>query len=178
MAGHDSNRVIVFDTSLRDGEQAPGFSMDPRGKRRLAHALADLGVDVIEAGFPSASPDDFAAVAGIAREVRGASIAGLARATRGDIEACARAVESAQRPRIHTFISTSPLHRLHKPNMDKGQVLDAAVAAVSLARQYVDDVEFSAEDAIRTEPEFLAEVFAAAIDADCATSACPPNTTQ
>lgn len=166
---YDSNRVIVFDTSLRDGEQAPGFSMDPRGKRRLAHALAELGVDVIEAGFPSASPDDFAAVAGIAREVRGATIAGLARATRGDIEACARAVEKAQRPRIHTFISTSPLHRLHKLNMDRAQVLDAAVAAVELARSHVDDVEFSAEDAIRTEPEVLIEVFSAVIAAGART---------
>ncbi|MFO1495822.1 MAG: 2-isopropylmalate synthase [Lysobacterales bacterium] len=169
MTSHDSNRVIVFDTSLRDGEQAPGFSMDPRGKRRLAHALAELGVDVIEAGFPSASPDDFAAVAGIAREVRGASIAGLARATRGDIEACARAVEHAERPRIHTFISTSPLHRLHKLNMDKAQVLDAAVAAVELARRYTDDVEFSAEDAIRTEPEYLVEIFSAVIAAGART---------
>ena len=169
MAVQDSNRVIVFDTSLRDGEQAPGFSMDPRGKRRLAHALAELGVDVIEAGFPSASPDDFAAVASIAREVRGASIAGLARATRGDVEACARAIEKAERPRIHTFISTSPLHRLHKLNMDRSQVLDAAVAAVSLARQYVDDVEFSAEDAIRTEPEYLVEIFSAAIAAGATT---------
>ena len=142
MAVHDQNRVIIFDTSLRDGEQAPGFSMDPRGKRRLAHALAELGVDVIEAGFPSASPDDFSAVAGIAREVRGATIAGLARATRGDIEAVARAVERAERPRIHTFISTSPLHRLHKLNMDKAQVLVAAVAAVELARSHVADVEF------------------------------------
>ncbi len=163
------NRVYVFDTSLRDGEQAPGFSMDPRGKRRLAHQLAELGVDVIEAGFPSASPDDFQAVFGIATEVRGASIAGLARATKGDIEACARAVEKAERPRIHTFISTSPLHRLHKLNMDKGQVLAAAVAAVELARRYVDDVEFSAEDAIRTEPEYLVEIFSAAIAAGART---------
>lgn len=165
----DPQRVIIFDTSLRDGEQAPGFSMDPRGKRRLAHALAELGVDVIEAGFPSASPDDFAAVAGIAREVQGPSIAGLARATRGDIEACARAVEHAARPRIHTFISTSPLHRLHKLNMDKAQVVAAAVAAVELARRHVDDVEFSAEDAIRTEPEFLVEIFSAVIEAGART---------
>jgi len=165
----DSNRVIVFDTSLRDGEQAPGFSMDPRGKRRMAHALAELGVDVIEAGFPSASPDDFNAVAGIAREVRNASIAGLARATRGDVEACGRALEKAERPRIHTFISTSPLHRLHKLNMDKSQVIDAAVAAVTLARSFVDDVEFSAEDAIRTEPEFLIEIFSAVITAGART---------
>jgi 2-isopropylmalate synthase len=165
----NANRVIVFDTTLRDGEQAPGFSMDPRGKRRLAHALAELGVDVIEAGFPSASPDDFAAVAGIAREVKGATIAGLARATRGDIEACARAVEHAQRGRIHTFISTSPLHRQHKLGMDKGQVLESAIAAVELARRYVDDVEFSAEDAIRTEPEFLIEVFSAVIAAGART---------
>ena len=138
-------------------------------KIAFAHALAELGVDVIEAGFPNSSPADFAAVQAIAREVRGASIATLARCHPGDIEACARALDGAAAPRIHTFISTSPLHRQHKLNMSRAQVIEHAIMGVSLARKHVDDVEFSAEDAFRTEREFLVEVFDAAIAAGATT---------
>ena len=133
-------------------------------KLRFAHALAELGVDVIEAGFPGQFRTPTATpCAPIAREVRGASIATLARCHAGDIEACARALEGAQQPRIHVFISTSPLHREHKLGLSREQVLERAVMGVELARRYVDDVEFSAEDALRTEPDFLAQVCSAAL---------------
>ncbi len=164
-----AERVRIFDTTLRDGEQSPGFTMSSAQKVLFAHTLADLGVDVIEAGFPHSSPADFQAVQTIAREVRGASIAGLARCHPADIEACARSLKSAAEPRIHTFISTSPLHREHKLGMTKEQVIEHAIMAVTLARSHVDDVEFSAEDALRTEPEFLVEVFNAAIEAGART---------
>ena len=143
--------VRIFDTTLRDGEQSPGFAMNAAQKVLFAHALADLGVDVIEAGFPNSSPMDFSAVQAIAREVRGASIAALARCHAADIEACASSLQHAAAPRIHTFISTSPLHRQHKLNMSRDQVIEHAIMGVTLARKYVDDVEFSAEDALRTE---------------------------
>ncbi|GAB2624155.1 2-isopropylmalate synthase [Novilysobacter erysipheiresistens] len=162
-------RVRIFDTSLRDGEQSPGCSMNATQKLRFAHALAELGVDMIEAGFPASSAADLDATRVIAREVRGAGIAALARCHPGDIEACARALEGAAAPRIHVFISTSPLHREHKLGLDKAQVLERAVAGVELARSHADDVEFSAEDALRTEPEFLIEVFDAAIAAGART---------
>ena len=158
-----SGRVRIFDTSLRDGEQAPGFSMSRAQKLRFAHALAELGVDVIEAGFPQASPDDFEGVRAVAREVRGATVCGLARCQSGDIEAAARALEPASAPRIHVFLSTSPLHREHKLGMSKAQVIDTAAGGVRRARALCADVEFSAEDAMRTEAEFLAEVFAAVL---------------
>ena len=164
-----SDRVRIFDTTLRDGEQSPGFTMSGPQKIAFAHALAGLGVDVIEAGFPNSSPADFGAVQAIAREVRGASIAGLARCHAGDVEACARALHDAAAPRIHVFISTSPLHREHKLSMSKQQVVERAIMAVELARRHVDDVEFSAEDAFRTEREFLVEVFEAAIAAGART---------
>ncbi|UXI68768.1 2-isopropylmalate synthase [Tahibacter amnicola] len=162
-------RVRVFDTTLRDGEQAPGFSMTRAQKLRMANALADLGVDTIEAGFPQASDDDFAAVQAIAREVRSAGVCGLARCQRGDIETAARALEPAARGRIHVFIATSPLHREFKLGMSKDQVIDAAVAGVRRANELCGEVEFSAEDAMRTEPEYLAEVFAAVIEAGATT---------
>ena len=158
-------RVRVFDTTLRDGEQAPGFSMTRAQKLRLAHALAELGVDVIEAGFPQASDGDFDAVRAIAIEVRGPVICGLARAQNGDIEAVARATEKAQRARVHIFLATSPIHRRHKLNMSREQVLEAGARAVRRARELCDEVEFSAEDAIRTEPEYLITVLSAMIDA-------------
>ena len=168
---HASNndRILIFDTTLRDGEQSPGFTMSAPQKIAFAHALADLGVDVIEAGFPNSSPADFGAVQTIAREVRGASIAALARCHPGDIEACARALDGAASPRIHAFISTSPLHREHKLNMSRDQVIEHAVMGVELARKHVDDVEFSAEDAFRTEREFLVDVFNAAVAAGART---------
>ena len=147
-------RVLIFDTTLRDGEQAPGFSMSRAQKLRVAHALADLGVDIIEAGFPIASAGDFESVRAIAGEVRGATICGLARAQAKDIETAARALEPAARPRIHVFLATSPIHREHKLNMSKAQVIDTAIAAIRRARELCEDVEFSAEDAIRTEPDY------------------------
>jgi 2-isopropylmalate synthase len=149
-----AERLRIFDTTLRDGEQAPGFSMDRRAKLRMAHALEALGVDILEAGFPSASPDDFASVAEIARVLRSLTVCGLARCHDNDIDACGRALESAQHSRIHLFLSTSPLHREHKLNMSKQQVIDTACAAIERAKQQCHEVEFSAEDAMRTEPEY------------------------
>jgi 2-isopropylmalate synthase len=166
-------RVRIFDTTLRDGEQAPGFSMDRRAKLRMAHQLEALGVDVLEAGFPQASPDDFAAVAEIARSLKSTTVCALARCQHGDIDSAGRALEAAQHSRIHVFLSTSPLHREHKLGMSKAQVLDTAVAAVERARGLCDEVEFSAEDALRTEPEFLAEVFSAALAAGAGTLNAP-----
>ncbi len=163
------DRVRIFDTTLRDGEQSPGFTMSAAQKVLFARALAELGVDVIEAGFPNSSPADFQAVQTIAREVRGASIAALARCHPADIDACARSLADAAAPRIHVFISTSPLHREHKLGMSKAQVVEHTTMAVTLARTHVDDVEFSAEDALRTEPEFLVEVFNAAVAAGART---------
>ena len=168
-ARNESARVAIFDTTLRDGEQSPGCSMTAKQKLRFAHALSELGVDMIEAGFPASSDSDLQGCAEIAREVRGAGIATLARCHTGDIEACARALEGAERPRIHVFISTSPLHREHKLQMSKDQVIERAIMGVTLARRHVEDVEFSAEDALRTEPEFLAEICSAAIAAGART---------
>jgi len=162
-------RVRIFDTSLRDGEQSPGCSMSAPQKLRFAHALAELGVDVIETGFPASSGAEIDATRTIAREVRGSTLAALARSHQGDIEACAQALEGAQHPRIHTFISTSPLHREHKLGLSKDEVIERAAFGVRLARRYVDDVEFSAEDALRTEPEFLVEIFDAAVEAGART---------
>ncbi len=166
-------RVRIFDTTLRDGEQAPGFSMDRRAKLRMAQALEALGVDILEAGFPQASPDDFAAVAEIARTLKNATVCGLARCQPGDIDSAGRALEGAAHSRIHLFLSTSPLHRQHKLNMSKAQVIDTAVAAIERARWLCHEVEFSAEDALRTEPEFLAEVFSAAVAAGATTLNAP-----
>ncbi len=162
-------RVAIFDTSLRDGEQSPGCSMTAAQKLRFAHALAELGVDTIEAGFPASSESDLNGCAAIARDVRGAGVATLARCNSSDIEACARALERAERPRIHVFISTSPLHREHKLAMSRDEVVARAVAGVEQARRYVEDVEFSAEDALRTEPDFLAEICSAALEAGART---------
>ena len=163
------NHVRIFDTTLRDGEQAPGYSMSRAQKRRMAQVLAELGVDIIEAGFAQASHQDFASIQSIAEEVHGPIICSLARCQTGDIETAARALEKAARARIHVFIATSPLHREFKLAMSKQQVIDNAVAGVLHARRYVEDVEFSAEDALRTEPEYLAEVLAAVIDAGAST---------
>ena len=163
------DRVIIFDTTLRDGEQSPGFSMNLEEKLRLAEALADLGADVIEAGFPIASPGDFDSVAAISESIRGPVIAGLARSAPGDITRAAEAVRRAERPRIHTFISTSPLHMKYKLRMAPDAVLAAVTASVTLARNYVADVEWSAEDGSRTEPDFLARCVEAAIAAGATT---------
>ena len=167
--GASLERVRIFDTTLRDGEQAPGFSMSRSQKKRIAQALAELGVDIIEAGFANASDDDFASIKAIADEVRGPTICALARCQTSDIESAGRALASAQRSRIHVFIATSDLHREHKLGMSKQQVIDAAIAAVRRARDLCDEVEFSAEDAMRTDPEYLAEVMAAVLEAGATT---------
>ncbi len=161
--------VRVFDTSLRDGEQAPGFSMTPAEKLRMACQLDALGVDVIEAGFPIASDGDFAAVRTIAEHVRRPTIAALARATVPDVERAAAAVERARRPRLHVFLATSDLHLRDKLRISRQACLDQAAAAVRLARTYVDDVEFSAEDATRSDLEFLVDVVVAAVSAGAST---------
>ena len=161
--------VRVFDTSLRDGEQAPGFSMTPAEKLRMARQLDALGVDVIEAGFPIASDGDFAAVRTIAEHVRRPRIAALARATVPDVERAAAAVERAPRPRLHVFLATSDLHLRDKLRISRQACLEQAAAAVRLARTYVDDVEFSAEDATRSDLEFLGDVAVAAVNAGAAT---------
>jgi 2-isopropylmalate synthase len=161
--------VRIFDTTLRDGEQAPGFSMTPEGKLKMARALAALKVDVIEAGFAAASPGDFESIQQIARIIEGPAIASLARANRNDILASGKAIAEAPRRRIHTFIGTSPIHREYKLRMNREQVLQSIRDAVAYAREFTDDVEFSAEDAIRTERDYLVEVLSAAIEAGATT---------
>jgi 2-isopropylmalate synthase len=160
----DPDRVIIFDTTLRDGEQSPGISLNATEKLEIAQQLARMGVDVIEAGFPIASPGDFQAVRAIAREVHGPVIAGLARAHAADIERAAEAVRDAERPRVHTFISTSDIHIEHQLQSTREDVLGQARAAVAHARSLVDDVEFSPMDATRADVEFTASVVAAAIE--------------
>jgi len=169
MTIRDPNRVIIFDTTLRDGEQSPGCSMSPPEKLRVAKALADLGVDVIEAGFPAASKGDWESVNTIAREVKGPVICGLARCNRDDIDKAYSAIKDAPRHRIHVFLATSAIHREHKLNMAKDQILRTAVEGVSYAKSLTEDIEFSPEDASRTELEFLAEVVEAAIAAGATT---------
>ena len=164
-----SEHVKIFDTTLRDGEQAPGFSMDGGGKLRMARALSDLGVDIIEAGFAVASPGDFEAVQTIAREITGTTICSLARCNPGDIRAAGEAISPAKKSRVHVFIATSPLHREYKLKMSKDQVIEKAVAGITQALQYTDNVEFSAEDAIRTERDYLKTVVEAAIAAGATT---------
>jgi 2-isopropylmalate synthase len=156
--------IAIFDTTLRDGEQSPGCTMQPAEKLRLAHQLAALRVDVIEAGFPVASQDDFASVQLVAREVRGPVIAALCRTLPGDIDRAWAAIQDAARPRLHTFIATSDLHMRYKLQKGRGEVLAMAREAVRRARGYTADVEFSAEDATRSDPEFLAEIVAAALE--------------
>jgi 2-isopropylmalate synthase len=165
----DPARIVIFDTTLRDGEQAPGFTMDVPDKVTMARALDALGVDIIEAGFPIASPADAEAVSQVSREVRRPVIAALARCRTQDIEEAARALAPAARRRIHTFIATSDLHLTRKLRITRETCLEAAVNAVRLARQFTDDVEFSAEDATRSDPEFLCRVIEAVIQEGCGT---------
>ena len=160
----DPNRVLIFDTTLRDGEQSPGISLNAQEKLEIAQQLARLGVDVIEAGFPIASPGDFEGVQGIARTVEGPIIAGLARTHVGDIDAAYNAVRDASRPRIHTFISTSDIHIKYQLQSTREDVKGQARAAVAHAKQYLDDVEFSPMDATRADLDFTAEVCQIAID--------------
>jgi 2-isopropylmalate synthase len=165
----ESTRITIFDTSLRDGEQSPGCSMNVQEKVRLGRQLDRLGVDVIEAGFPIASGGDFAAVQAVAAAVPRPIIAGLARASRHDIERAAQALESAVRARIHVFLATSDIHLQHKLRISRQQCLDQAAQSVRLARTFCDDVEFSPEDATRTDPEFLFQVLEAVIQAGATT---------
>ncbi len=169
MQTRDPNRVLIFDTTLRDGEQSPGCSMTQPEKLRVARALAELGVDIIEAGFPAASRGDWESVQSIARQVQGPVIAGLARCNEGDIEKAWTAIEDAARPRLHVFLATSAIHREHKLKMAKEEIIRTAREGVQLARARCEDVEFSPEDASRTELEFLAEVVEAAIEAGATT---------
>jgi 2-isopropylmalate synthase len=164
-----ANRVYLFDTTLRDGEQSPGCSMTVPEKLRLAAKLVELGVDILEAGFPIASDGDYEAVDAISREFSWVQVAALARANTPDIERAAAALKYAKRPRIHTFIATSDIHLKYKLKKSQQQVLDEAVAAVELARSYTDDVEFSAEDATRTDWDYLEEISRAVVAAGART---------
>ncbi len=168
-ASPNANRVIIFDTTLRDGEQSPGAAMTLGEKLRIALLLEEMGVDVMEAGFPIASKGDFESVNTIAKTIRNTSVCGLARAHLGDIERAAEAIKPAPRKRIHTFISTSPLHMKHKLQMEPDKVYQAVIDSVTLARNLCDDVEWSAEDGSRTEPDFLCRCVEAAIKAGART---------
>src|SRR4051794_37665530 len=160
----DPNRVLIFDTTLRDGEQSPGISLNTAEKLEIAHQLARLGVDIIEAGFPIASPGDFEAVQAIAREVHGPVIAGLARANPADVERAWEAVKDSSRPRIHTFVSTSDIHIEHQLQGTRDDVRGLARASVAQAREFCEDIEFSPMDATRADVEFTAEILQIALD--------------
>jgi 2-isopropylmalate synthase len=168
-ARSDKNRVIIFDTTLRDGEQSPGASMNLDEKLRIAEVLEGMGVDVIEAGFPIASDGDFEAVNEIAKVVKDSTVCGLARATKIDIDRCAEAVKPAKRRRIHTFIATSPLHMKHKLQMEPDAVFAKVTESGGYARRFTDDVDWSAEDASRSDHDFLCRCVEAAIKAGAGT---------
>jgi 2-isopropylmalate synthase len=163
------NKIIFFDTTLRDGEQSPGCTMHHAEKLRMAHKIADLGVDILEAGFPIASHGDFESVKAIAKEVRGPKITALARCKREDIEAAAKAIEPAEKKRIHTFLSTSDLHLAAKLKISREQAIDQIAEMVAFARTFADDIEFSPEDATRTDPDYLVKVCEVAIQAGATT---------
>ena len=168
-ADNDANRVYVFDTTLRDGEQSPGCSMNLEEKIQIASLLEEMGVDIIEAGFPIASNGDFEAVCEVAKRVKNATVAGLARAGRKDIDRAWEAVSRAARPRIHTFLATSPLHMKHKLAMEPAEVHQQVIDSVGRARNLCDDVEWSPEDATRTEHDFLCRCVESAIKAGAST---------
>ena len=170
------DKIQIFDTSLRDGEQVPGCKLNPKEKFKIALELANLGVDTIEAGFPISSPDDFRAVDMISREIKDTTICALSRAVTGDIDAAAEAIKFAERPRIHTGIGTSELHIKYKFNSTQEKIIERAVRAVKYAKSYVEDVEFYAEDAGRTDNVYLAKVIEAVIAAG-ATVVNIPDTT-
>ncbi len=163
------SRIIIFDTTLRDGEQSPGASLGPSEKLQIARQLSILNVNVIEAGFPITSEGDFKSVSNIAKEIKNISVAALARAVKKDIECAAKALKHAKSPRIHVFLATSEIHRKFKLIKAKEEIIKTAVKGVKHARKYVDDVEFSPEDASRTEPDFLAEVVESVIEAGAKT---------
>src|SRR5258708_29081335 len=164
-----TDRILIFDTTLRDGEQGPGFSLNGDEKLALARALDALGVDIMEAGFPIASPGDAEAVRRVATEIRRPTIAALARARRLDVEQALWALEPAAQPRVHIVLATSDLHLEKKLNMTRDQCLDAAAESVRFARAHGDDVEFSAEAALRSDVDVLGRVIAAVLQAGAAT---------
>jgi 2-isopropylmalate synthase len=169
MPSPNQNQIVFFDTTLRDGEQSPGCTMHHEEKLRLAHQIAALGVDVLEAGFAIASEGDLAAIQAVAREVRGPRIASLARCKREDIEAAARAVEDAPSNRIHLVLASSDLHLEYKLRITRDQALDQAAESVRLARSFTEDVEFSTEDGTRSDPEFLLKMITVAVQAGATT---------
>src|SRR6187401_2668615 len=164
-AKSEKDRVVIFDTTLRDGEQCPGATMTHDEKLEVAELLDQMGVDIIEAGFPIASEGDFAAVHEIAKRTKNAVVCGLARAAMKDIDRCGEAIKPAERRRIHTFISTSPVHMKHKLQMEPEKVFEMVISSVTRARSYTDDVEWSSEDGTRTELDFLCRCVEAAIKA-------------
>jgi 2-isopropylmalate synthase len=168
-AQSEQDRVYIFDTTLRDGEQCPGATMTHEEKLEVAELLDDMGVDIIEAGFPVASEGDFAAVQEIARRAKRAVICGLSRAAFNDIDRCAEAIKPARRSRIHTFISTSPVHTKYKLQKEPHEVYEMVIAQVTRARNYTDDVEWSCEDGTRTDRDFLCRCVEAAINAGATT---------
>ena len=164
-----TEKIVVFDTTLRDGEQSPGYSMNTAEKIHLASQLENLRVDVLEAGFPSSSEGDFESVKMIAQKVRTIKVAALARTSKQDIDAAWGAVKEAALPRIHVFIATSDIHLEHKLRLNKDQVISQAIEAVKYAKGFTDDIEFSAEDGSRSDRDFLCRVFEAAISAGATT---------
>src|SRR5215218_3907886 len=168
-APSDKDRVVIFDTTLRDGEQCPGATMTHDEKLEVAALLDDMGVDIIEAGFPIASEGDFAAVHEIAKRTKNAVVCGLSRAAPKDIDRCAEAIRPAARKRIHTFLSTSPVHMKYKLQKEPHQVYEMVIAQVTRARNHTDDVEWSSEDGTRTEHDFLCRCVEAAINAGATT---------
>src|SRR3569623_1321642 len=168
-AKSDKDRVVIFDTTLRDGEQCPGATMTHDEKPEVAELLDDMGVDIIEAGFPIASEGDFAAVHEIATRAKNAVICGLSRAAFKDIDRCAEAIKPAKRKRIHTFLSTSPVHKKYKLQKEPHEVYEMVIAQVTRARSHTDDVEWSSEDGTRTELDFLCRCVEAAIKAGATT---------
>lgn len=163
------NHITIFDTTLRDGEQSPGYSMNRREKLRLALQLEKLGADVIEAGFPIASDGDYETVREIGKLIKQSKVAALCRTRQEDLDRAFAALEFAEKPRVHTFIATSDIHMKYKLQQTREQVLESAVRAVSFARSHFDDVEFSAEDASRSDPQFLIDIFTAVIEAGATT---------
>src|SRR3990172_4378364 len=163
------DKILIFDTTLRDGEQSPGVALNVEEKLEIARALERLRVDFIEAGFPASSPGDLESVTAIAKEVRGAAIAGLARAVPNDVDACWQAVRHAEHPRIHVFLSSSDIHIMHQLEKDKENVLEMARTMVARAKKYCSDVEFSPMDATRSEPAFLYRMLTECIEAGATT---------
>src|SRR6202165_4197128 len=163
------DHLIIFDTTMRDGEQSPGAAMTKDDKVRIAKQLERLRVDVIEAGFAASSPGDFEAIRAVVVAVKDSTVCSLARANDNDVKRAGEAVKGANRSRVHVFIATSPIHMQHKLRMEPDAVLEAAVRTVKLARQYTDDVEFSAEDAVRSDVDFLCRIFEATIAAGART---------